>query len=144
MNENRPEAGLEVENKGIAEAKTRRIQRAGLAVSGRIHIVCKGRKDIEFTGQLIAEEEESHKKNTKNKDRWTRLSVYEVTPVKKDRVYVAVVSHLPFSGKDVEPVFFAEVCRQFGDLDKVFKDSALKKNLYAKLGIPELMVETLN
>lgn len=141
-NENMPV--IQEEEKAGGQKATKRMPRIGLPVSGRIHIPCKGRKDIEFTGRLLAEEEEAHKKNPKNKDRWTRLSVYEVDTTGKTRVSVAVASHLPFPGKNVEPVYVAEVCRQFGDLDKVFKDSTLKKNLYEKLGISHLMVETLN
>lgn len=96
-NENMPV--IQEEEKAAGQKATKRMPRIGLPVSGRIHIPCKGRKDIEFTGRLLAEEEEAHKKNPKNKDRWTRLSVYEVDTTGKTRVSVAVASHLPFPGK---------------------------------------------
>lgn len=126
----------------------KRENRLGLPKSGRIFIPVRGKKDLEFTGKVIAEVEERKKRSKKGdgskKERWTRLSIYGVD-TNEGKKFVGVVSHLPYEGSNVEPVYFAEVCKKYSDLDKVFtKDSDLKKELYTKLGKPELMVDSLN
>lgn len=144
----KPEVGKQVPAaKGEKKQKVEKVQkRVGLPTDGRIHILRPGLKDLEFTGQLVAEVNEGHGGDPTQykKDRWTRLSLYSVDG--KPNQFVGVVSHIPYIEGKTHIVYECEIFSNHEGLEKLFHHTPLAKRLYEKIGVLKSAVftESLN